>query len=134
MSTRSLTRVRWESKSPAIVCMYRHCDGYPSGHGLDLATWLAGKVVGNGARNGPNYFNGIEHLAARMVAYFSDLHPNSNIYLVVPAETRAEEYNYEIYLDSKDRILMEASGYDSSFVGFPADYPTWLAKEEAAED
>jgi hypothetical protein len=132
MSTRSLTRVR-DTSGDVIVCMYRHCDGYPSGHGLELAQWLSGKTVGSGAQKDPNYFNGMEHLAARLVAYFSDLHPHSNIYLQVPAEDDSEEYNYEISLGIGGRLRMKANGTGCSFDGLPENFAAYLAEQEASE-
>ena len=50
MGTRSLTYV-YDVKTP-VVCMYRQYDGYPSGHGQELAEFLFdGKLV-NGIPSG----------------------------------------------------------------------------------
>jgi len=46
MSTRSITRV-FEGDEE-IACLYRHHDGYPSGHGKDLAEFVASKRIVNG--------------------------------------------------------------------------------------
>ena len=42
MGTRSLTFVKEQNgrKVSTYVCMYRQYDGYPSGHGLELAEFL----------------------------------------------------------------------------------------------
>jgi hypothetical protein len=50
MGTRSLTFVKEQNgrKASTYVCMYRQYDGYPSGHGLELAEFLKGKRLVNG--------------------------------------------------------------------------------------
>ena len=48
MGTRSLTYIKDEYTDKNIICMYRQYDGYPSGHGLDLAAFLNNFRVVNG--------------------------------------------------------------------------------------
>ena len=41
MGTRSLTYIKSEyNTEDNIVCIYRQFDGYPSGHGIELANFL----------------------------------------------------------------------------------------------
>ena len=47
MGTRSLT-VFNDEDGKEIAVMYRQFDGYPSGHGTELAEFLAGKKMVNG--------------------------------------------------------------------------------------
>ena len=69
MGTRSLTYV-YEDDAP-VVCMYRQFDGYPSGHGAELAAFLAsGKLVNGVPSDATKVFNGMCCLAAQMVAHF----------------------------------------------------------------
>ena len=84
MSTRSLTRVipRQEGLSfneghekieLAFVNMYRHLDGYPEGHGLDLAEFLKDIKIVNGIplnKELGNQANGSGCLAAQMLKHF----------------------------------------------------------------
>ena len=86
MGTRSLTRVipRQEGLSfneghekieLAFVNMYRHLDGYPEGHGLDLAEFLKDIKIVNGIplnKELGNQANGSGCLAAQMVKYFKE--------------------------------------------------------------
>lgn len=72
MGTRSLTFV-YDEDGKKIVNMYRQMDGYPSGHGLELAEFLEPITMVNGIgtikaaiANGPGC------LAAQMVAHFKD--------------------------------------------------------------
>ena len=71
MGTRSLTFV-YDGEKP-IVNMYRQFDGYPSGHGLELAEFLTSfDEVVNGLPVGDNrrLANGMGCLAAQLVAKF----------------------------------------------------------------
>ena len=73
MGTRSLTFV-YDGEKP-IVNMYRQFDGYPSGHGLELAEFLNSfDEVVNGLPVGDTrrLANGMGCLAAQMIANFKD--------------------------------------------------------------
>jgi len=70
MGTRSLTFV-YDERGDAIINLYRQYDGYPSGHGAELAEFLAGKRIVNGlAGDTSMVFNGMGCLAASLVANF----------------------------------------------------------------
>lgn len=98
MGTRSLTYV-FEDKEP-IVCMYRQFDGYPSGHGTELAEFLnVGTVVNGLGADSKNVFNGMGCLAAQLVAKFKD--GPGGFYLHAPVLGRDDwqEYEYHVYVD-----------------------------------
>jgi len=61
-------------KDTEIVVMYRQYDGYPSGHGIDLAEFLSkGRLVnGISAVEKELVFNGMGCLAAQVVANFKE--------------------------------------------------------------
>ena len=65
MGTRALTFVYEECKSgekpEAIINMYRQFDGYPEGHGQELAEFLTTGTMTNGLRMGQTgrFFNGM---------------------------------------------------------------------------
>ena len=100
MGTRSLTRViprqeglsfnqGHENGELAYVNMYRHFDGYPEGHGLDLAEFLKDMKIINGITDDAElgtHANGAGCLAAQMVKYFKEgpgyinLYPTDNDY------------------------------------------------------
>ena len=115
MGTRSLTTFisTWKDektnkvKNEKIVTMYRQYDGYPTGHGLELAEFLAqGKLV-NGISSGDKQlvFNGMGCLAAQVVANFKD--GPGNIYLHRGGTTNCwEEYSYEVIGNEEDKTLM----------------------------
>ena len=112
MGTRSLTRVipRQEGLSfseghehvnKSVTNMYRQYDGYPEGHGVDLAEFLDdfNVVNGLGADTYPRKTaNGCGCLAAQLVQHFKD--GPGNIYLQ-PCNGEIgeswEEYIYTVY-------------------------------------
>lgn len=118
MGTRSLTYV-FEDDTP-IVCMYRQFDGYPSGHGSELAEFLnKGRVVNGLGSDSKNVFNGMGCLAAQLVAFFKD--GPGGFYLHAPVLGRDDwqEYEYHVYEDKvvvKDptNVIFEGSWKDFS--------------------
>jgi hypothetical protein len=99
MGTRSLTFVYDDTRR--VVCMYRQFDGYPSGHGRELAAFLAGfDAVVNGLRVGETrkVANGMGCLAAQLVANFK---VSSGGFYLYPTDTSdvGEEYEYHVYAD-----------------------------------
>jgi len=98
MGTRSLTIVHDES-GDKIITMYRQMDGYPSGHGLELAKFLDGLIVINGISDySLKSANGMGCLAAQTVAHFKD--GIGNIYLYANENNQDyywQEYEYHLY-------------------------------------
>jgi hypothetical protein len=96
MGTRSLTFV-YDGETP-IINMYRQYDGYPTGHGAELAEFLAPftLVNGLGINETRKVANGMGCLAAQLVANFKDgaggfyLYPTS-------AVDCGQDYEYHIF-------------------------------------
>jgi hypothetical protein len=98
MGTRSLTFVYEENKP--IVNMYRQFDGYPSGHGQELANFLlSGELVNGFSDENAKTFNGMGCLAAQMIVNFKKSVGGFYIY---PIESNScwQEYEYHIYEDT----------------------------------
>jgi hypothetical protein len=110
MGTRSLTYVMDQNYDP-IVCMYRQFDGYPSGHGVELAEFLNSGEVVNGLplKNTKRTFNGMGCLAAQMVSHFKE--EPGGIYLHAPSLDRDDWQEYEYHV-SEGRVIVY-SGYRS---------------------
>jgi hypothetical protein len=98
MGTRSLTFVyeKYDDKQIPIINMYRQFDGYPSGHGAELAEFLNGFRIVNGYSGNPvKTANGMGCLSAQLVANFKKdigqfyLHPTN-------ARDCGQEYEYHI--------------------------------------
>jgi hypothetical protein len=93
MGTRSLTYVYEGKKEDWVlpfVCMYRQFDGYPTGHGAELAEFLnSGKIA-----------NGMNCLAAQLVANFKK--DSGGIYLYPPRLKQDcwQEYEYHVWEDT----------------------------------
>ena len=95
MGTRSLTFV-YDEEGRKLINMYRQYDGYPSGHGKDLAEFLEPITMVNGTgmteaviANGPGC------LAAQLVAHFKD--GPGGIYLEpTTAVDCGQDYEYHI--------------------------------------
>lgn len=95
-------------KDTEIVVMYRQYDGYPSGHGIQLAEFLAkGRLVNGISAVEPEIvFNGMGCLSAQVVAHFKE--GAGNIYLHT-AGTRDCWQDYDYYVigneETKELIL-----------------------------
>ena len=115
MGTRSLTTI--EADGNEFVCMYRQYDGYPTGHGAELAEFLTGPPLVNGIRDKKPQFNGMGCLAAAVVAHFKT--EPGNIYLEPPG-TRdvGEEYIYKVFSQDGKIWLSVLAGAMTMF-GWP---------------
>ena len=98
MGTRSLTRFisQHDDEKFVITCVYRQYDGYPQGHGKELADFLNSGVMVNGiGQSEEKQFNGIGCLAAQFIAEFKK--GVGNLYIHQPdSKDCGEEYVYEV--------------------------------------
>jgi hypothetical protein len=138
MGTRSLTIFVVEQTGAEIAVLYRQMDGYPSGHGKELADFLVDFVITKGIEVNRHKYsaNGIECLAAQIVAYFK--HEVGHFYLM-RAGTRdvGEEYVY-IVTEGEDGIPRievqepdldkdcKTIGYKRLFFGTPLEVLAWI--------
>ena len=102
MGTRSLTFVfeSYKDGDVPILCLYRQYDGYPEGHGAELAEFLSGNRVVNGLSLNPGkVFNGMGCLAASLVAHFKKAPGQFYIHAPVLGRDDGQEYEYHIYED-----------------------------------
>lgn len=114
-------------KKEKIVTMYRQMDGYPEGHGLDLAEFLAGGKMVNGFALGEKelVFNGMGCLTAQVIAHFKK--GVGSFYLYRGGTTNAgEQYRYEVISngEGKDVTLRcyDVYGRKWIFEGTPKEY------------
>lgn len=101
MGTRCKTIV-YDFTNRPLVGIYRHHDGYISGHGAYLAGFLDQRVVLNGycsPDDDTKVSNGAEELAAHLVLDLKSQFKSGEIYLfpLRPEGYMGEEYLYEIY-------------------------------------
>ena len=108
MGTRSLTRIieTWKDdngkqKQEKLVTMYRQYDGYPSGHGQELADFInSGKVVnGISGDEKRKVFNGAGCFAAQMISHFKG--DGAGGFYIYSNSTKdvGEQYEYHVLVD-----------------------------------
>ena len=116
MGTRSLTFVyeKYGQIQKPVVNMYRQFDGYPTGHGAELAEFLkSGRMINGLDGIGKELqFNGMGCLAAQMVAHFKQT-PGG--FYIHPTDVTdcGQDYEYHIY-DSGQGLYVEVAdcGYN----------------------
>ena len=113
MGTRSLTFV-YDTDGDAIINLYRQYDGYPEGHGRELADFICPFTIVNGfGRETANIANGMGCLAAQLVAHFKTevgqfyLHP-------VTATNCGQDYEYHVY---EDKVVVKNYNGNEVFSG-----------------
>jgi len=112
MGTRSLTFV-YDGDTP-VINMYRQFDGYPSGHGAELAEFLDGMEIVNGfGEVKPKLANGMGCLAAQMIANFKQTVGGFYIHPVTDTDCW-QDYEYHVYenkvvVKNPDQVIFEGT-------------------------
>jgi len=140
MGTRSLTKVIESntsiSKKEEICTIYRQYDGYPVGHGLEIAEFLSKRRIVNGISTGEKRIaNRAGDLAAQLIHFLKTNNEIGNIY-IEPAGTNdvGEEYIYEIFCEVGSQPWIVVKDYDflrgdtdqPVFAGTASDMVTWI--------
>jgi len=128
MGTRSLTRVI-DKDNQEYVTIYRQFDGYPEGHGLQLAKFLEGRKIVNGipVKATDIMSNGPGDLAAQLVAFLKDEFPVGGIY-IYPAGSNDcwQEFEYNIHIEEgKEPIIKVLDLNDQVFAGNVEEFYKW---------
>jgi hypothetical protein len=102
MGTRSLTFV-YDGDVP-VINIYRQYDGYPSGHGHELAQFLDSKTLVNGYGEQNDFdANGMGCLAAQLIVQLK--HGVGGIYIYPVSSTDCfQDYEYHVY---EDRVVVK---------------------------
>ena len=131
MSTRSLVRFATREEGVSFsehperveVQVYKHYDGYPSGHPVNLARFLKGFNIVNGLQDRYKDANGLGCLAAEYVAAFKEC--AGDLYIENP-DSKHFDIEYVTYVwvgDSVDKDIWMSIFEDYSgeciFVGKP---------------
>ena len=93
----------YDGETP-IINLYRQYDGYPTGHGAELAEFLNGFKIVNGL--GPDtpsrIANGMGCLAAQLVSHFKG-DEAGQFYLYSPQTVECgQDYEYHVYTKDKE--------------------------------
>lgn len=131
MGTRSLTFVYDEDNKTPIINMYRQFDGYPTGHGAELAEFLAPlKLVNGFGMNPVNQANGMGCLAAQMVARFKN--GVGGFYLFsVKNKDCGQDYVYHVY---QDRVVINDYDDGEVFSGTWQELAEFCSKEQQDDE
>ncbi len=129
MGTRSLTFVYEDGKRKPFINLYRQYDGYPSGHGAELAEFLDGFTVVNGfGEKRKKLANGMGCLAAQLVANFKT--EVGQFYLHSPNETDCgQDYEYHVY---PNKVVVKSYRGDVLFKGSWAELKAFCSEEALA--
>lgn len=102
MGTRCLTFVH--DGEDTLINMYRQFDGYPSGHGRELAEFLSGFEIVNGYNEKKEKLaNGMGCLAAQIISHFKV--GVGGFYMEpVTATDCSQDYEYHVY-NNRVRVL-----------------------------
>lgn len=128
MGTRSLTtfietyteRETGKKRKNEVVTMYRQYDGYPTGHGIELAEFLAdGEVVNGYSMTDTKQFNGMGCLSAQVVAHFKD--GVGGFYLQRANKNSGEEYRYHVIHDY-DKGTLEIQVFEVGYMNKKDEY------------
>ena len=122
MGTRSLTFV-YDGDVP-VINIYRQFDGYPSGHGHELAQFLDSKTLVNGFGKQNSFeANGMGCLAAQLIVQLK--HGVGGIYIYPVSSTDCfQDYEYHVYEDKvivKDPTAVIFDGTWEDFAQFCLD-------------
>lgn len=136
MGTRAVTIV--EDEDGVYVSLYRQYDGYPEGHGKELAEFLDGAEIGNGITGNPppGFFNGVGDLAARLVTFFKENHKIIGGFYIIPTGTKwGPDYTYTV-TGRNSEVFVKVQSYSDKtlFEGPVGDFRVWVNSEEDEED
>lgn len=130
-----------EVKEP-LVLIYFQYDGYPSGHPLETAEWLATAKVVNGYSMPKDneepelVFNGAGCLAAQMIAKYKNGVGGVYIHTLASRSKSWEDYLYDIVVDEDTKEIEyicyeNDGGRTPKFRGTPKDFVNKYEKQEA---
>lgn len=144
MGTRSITHLSLvrDGIKTRIVSFYRHYDGYPECHGLQMAKFLAGfpeKAPSYDNRAIGNCHNGADDLMLQLLAVLKMEQGPYNLYLVkLGSSNMGEEYVYDVCFDDRTaeatiQIRPEYKMVDA-FSGSPQELIERFAPKEEETD
>lgn len=138
MGTRCLTHIK--EGDTTLVTVYRQFDGYPDGHGLELAEFLNTRTLVNGLNpsKGTQLVNGAPDLAAQFVAVFKgaiadqrDGDIAGGIYIEPPGtEDVGEEFTYTVHVPSIQQINDGDTGVNVTVATFGDKPPAFYGGVE----
>ena len=134
MGTRSLTFVYEDSGDgqEPVMCMYRQYDGYPSGHGAELAECLMPFELVNGYGDDAEVnkvANGMSCLAAQMIVNFKKSVGGFYLHAPVLGRDYSQDYEYHVY---EDKVVIQNPG-EIIFSGTYKEFSTFCSTANVRE-
>ena len=132
MGTRGI--VKFYEDGSELVSIYHQFDSYPSGVGMELATFLASGKLVNGLPFGhtERLFNGMGDQAAQYIAEFKT--ESGGMYIMPPGEhDHGQEYVYRVYgYFERNPLAITVEDYHNKviFKGNLKDFTAFCKKEE----
>lgn len=136
MSTRSVTHIL--DCGTCLVSMYRHFDGYLTGHGQGLFHFLASRDLGNGFDGstpppGKVFANCATQLAAQLVHHFIEKY--SRQIHIVGGPDNEQDFDYVVSLDEGMNISVAVISYGSCiFCGSVEDFGEFCKEDHDFDD
>jgi hypothetical protein len=118
MGTRSITHIqfRHSGETRPVATFYRQYDGYPEGHGLEMAKILNG-FKPSGDKLG-EFANGHDDMAFQFLALLKAAHGPYNLYLTPVGEAnRGEEFIYTVTFEEEATFIAFQALYDRANQG-----------------
>ena len=127
MGTHSL--ITFIDGDQAITTVYRQFDGYPSGRGKGLATFLASKRMVNGFSNDKSVTeaNGMGCLAAQWIKFEKDR--VGNVYIYPPDiedNDCGAEFHYWVSGDGSAPLTVAVTADEPLFEGNVDEFVAWV--------
>ena len=122
MGTRCLTIIH--DDGVPLISMYRQYDGYLTGHGIELATFLLDMKIVNGlGLERKRVANGAGCLAAQMIAQFKTAPGGFYIHHIPdsPEDLEDVDYVYNVMVDSGE-ITVTVVGGEITFSGTQTEF------------
>lgn len=137
MGTRSLTYV-YDGRGK-VLCLYRQYDGYPTGHGAELADFIKPfRIVnGLGARDNQKLANGMGCLAGQLVTHFKG-DTVGDFYLMSTSRKLDAWQEYEYHIRDKSITVYDLYGTEEKpkrqiFKGSWLEYYEWINQQKLKE-
>lgn len=132
MGTRSLTLV-YNECGDALINMYRQFDGYPTGHGAELADFLDKPIVNGYSDASLPQFNGAGCLAAQLISNFKK--DCGGFYLYPVGERDVwQEYEYHVRVGESALSIEVIAGDSTIFVGTLAEFREWCKSDHCDDE
>ena len=110
MGTRCLTYLYREDADKPFTCIYRQFDGYPVGHGLEIAKFMNSKTMVNGYNDAATQINGMGDLASQLIVLLKGGKTEADGIYIEEPDLDADcwqDYEYHIW---KNKVVIDNRG------------------------